>query len=728
MTDQHSASATFQIPELGCAEEFALIERGLSRVGGVGALYPDYLQRRLRVEFDPNTVDAEQIASRLHGMGFPVKDQTTSADAVWSPIYSRNLTILTGGLLLFISATLAIAAGEVTPIVAVTAIASTICSGSFVALAGLRAVRNLRLDMNALMTIAAVGATGIADYFEAATAMFLFGIAQWLERFSMDRARHAVETLVTLEPDVAHLKIGDELRDVDPDTLDVGDVVLVKPGERLPVDGEVSGGFSAVDEAPITGESIPAEKSDGDRVFAGSLNGEGSLEIRATRTAASTTLARIARLVDEAQATRAPTQRFVDAFARRYTPAVILLAVLVAVLPPALAWAGVWQSSLSGSALISDWLHRGLVLLVVACPCALVISTPVTIVCGLRQAARCGILIKGGEHLESAAVIDSIALDKTGTLTTGQPSVEQVVPLGRHTEEEVLRIAAMLEIHSEHPVAAAIAGAATARGIEFRPAEKFEAIRGFGICGSDDGKQYFVGSERLFIEEGLIEEADRRDVVDRIRQSAGSRASVWVGKRGQIIGALVISDEPRREAAEAIDELKRLGIRPVVMLTGDHQEIADRIAEKTGIDEVHAELLPQDKVESVRRLAQQHPHLAMVGDGVNDAPALAAARLGIAMGAQSSATALETADVVIMSPVLTRIGQLVRLGRRCRTILQQNIALSLSIKGVVLVLAAVNLATMWMAVAADVGTSMIVIANGMRLIERAPQANVDEEV
>jgi Cd2+/Zn2+-exporting ATPase len=565
--------------------------------------------------------------------------------------------------------------------------------------------------MNALMTIAAIGALGLREWFEAATAMLLFNVSLWLERSSMDRARRAVQGLVQLTPAVAHRIDADGLHDVHPDELDVGERVLVKPGERIPVDGVVVAGESAVNQATITGESMPVERTSGDDVYAGTHNAEGALEVRVGKPAAESTLAHIARQVEQAQVHRAPTARFVDQFARRYTPVVIVLAVLIAFGPP-----------LVTGAALGAWIHRSLVLLVIACPCALVISTPVTIVLGLYQAARRGMLIKGGEHLERAGRVTAVAFDKTGTLTTGEATVIEIVPQAGVTEDEVLRVAASLEQASDHPLAKAILAAARDRRLDLTAVADFSAVRGFGVQGTLDGERCFVGSPRMLRDAGkpiAIAPALDGDAARQLLSVNGTATIALVGTSSRLLGAIHLADPPRTEAARAIAELHALRIQPLMMLTGDSRAVAGAIARELGIDEVHAELLPDDKVREVGALAKRVPHLAMVGDGVNDAPALAAAHLGIALGSTASDVARETADVVILSPRLERVSELVRLGRRCRRLLAQNIVLALAIKAMVLLLAMADWATMWMAVAADVGASLLVIANGMRLVGRA---------
>lgn len=701
----NSQKGTVYIPALDCPDETAIIEKSLQRLPGVVSLTPDYVGRTLEIEFIPQHVDLQRIALEIRATGFdaeplvaPRPIEIQALPPRWRPTTTAGAALLAAALTLHVTGWASAAA------VSGLAIASALASSLPVARAAARALRARLLDMNVLMTVAAAGAIGIGDYFEAATAMFLFGVALWMESFSMDRARRTVWSLVEMAPKTAHLVRGHEIVDVEVARVAVGDRLLVRPGERVPVDGTICEGSSSVNQAPITGESMPVEKEPGDSVFAGSLNGEGSIQIEARRTADSSTLAHIARLVAQTQAARSPTQRFVDAFAHRYTPIVIALAVLVAFGPPLLASMGLSRGVATPW---TEWLHRGLVLLVIACPCALVISTPVTIVCGLFHAARRGVLVKGGVHLENAGRIEALAIDKTGTLTTAAARVTGVEPAAGHTADEVLAAAAALENHSEHPLARAIAMAAAQRGLPIAEVAEFAAIRGFGVRGNLDGNVLFVGSPRMFHDQGLL--------VSPLSAGLSAETLALVGGKSGLWGVIRMADLPRPEAAGAIEGLKRIGIRRIAMLSGDSRAVASRLATELGIDEVHAELLPEDKVKVVQELTGRFTHLAMVGDGVNDAPALAAASLGIALGSQSSDTALETADIVVMTPDLRRLVELVLLGRRVRRVLGQNIVLALATKGLVLLLAAAGLATMWMAVAADVGASLLVTLNGMRL-------------
>jgi len=492
--------------------------------------------------------------------------------------------------------------------------------------------------------------------------------------------------------------------------LKVGDRILVRPGERIPMDGRVETGQSTVDQSPITGESIPAEKETGDEVFAGTINGEGALRIVVTRHVKDTTLSRIVRMVEEAQGRRAPSQRFVDSFARIYTPVVIGLAVAIAVVPPLLF-----------DASFADWLYRALVLLVISCPCALVVSTPVTIVSAISNAARHGILIKGGAHLESAGSLQAIAFDKTGTLTLGRPKVTDIVSLNGHQPDELLSIAAAIEKNSEHALAAAIVTAAQHRELNIPRAEDFRSLAGRGAAGQIDGASFLIGSPQMMSEYALLD--DQAESVIRRLESEGRTISLVASEEGceltagaHLIGAIGLSDEIRPDAAEAISRLKAEGIDHTIMLTGDHIRAAKAVTSQIGVDDVRAGLLPEQKVQAVEELLEQYGKVGMVGDGVNDAPALARASIGIAMGAAGTDVALETADVALMSDDLRKVASLINLSRRSKRIIAQNIAFALGLKVVFLGLAMTGLATLWMAVFADMGASLIVTLNGMRML------------
>lgn len=570
------------------------------------------------------------------------------------------------------------------------------------------AVRGLRPNISSLMVIAVVGASVIGDWAEAATVVFLFGVAEWLEGWADRRAQRAVEALLEIAPKTATVKREDQFSDVPVEDVRVGETVAVKSGMNIPLDGEVLAGESAVNQAPITGESVPVDKKQGDTVFAGTVNGEGSLEIRVTKAAGDTTLARIIRLVKEAQEQKAPTQRFVDVFARYYTPAVTVGALLVLLIPP-LFLGGNW----------SEWLYRACVLLIIACPCALVISTPVSIVAGLTALAKRGVLVKGGAHLESIAKLKALAVDKTGTITEGKPQVQSVGTLNQKSEQEILRIAAAIDDHSSHPLAKAVVEHAKKQGVGFPRAENYQARSGRGAEGVVEGHAYFVGNHRFTHELGVCSE----DIERRLAAIESKGQSVIVvGHRphdnckGEVLGIIGVGDTVRPNAAEAIRALHAAGIESVVMLSGDNQRTADSIAKQVGIDEARGDLLPDDKVAAVKALREKHGSVGMVGDGVNDAPAMATATVGIAMGGVGTDAAIETADVTLMKDDLGKIAETIRLGKRTLGIIRFNIAFALTLKAIFLVLTLLGHASLWLAILADTGATLLVVANALRLL------------
>ncbi len=575
--------------------------------------------------------------------------------------------------------------------------------GFYVARAGLQSLRNRALDMNFLMSVAAVGAVAIGEWHEGAMVVFLFSLGNTLQSYTMDKTRQSIRNLLKLAPKQALVQRGGEEALVDIDQLRIGETIVVRPGERIAMDGVINAGSSSVNQAPITGESIPVDKLPGDRVFAGTINGNGSLEVEVDRLAADNTLARIMHLVEAAQAERAPAQALVDRFAAYYTPAVIALAVLLATVPP-----------LVGADFVS-WFKRALILLVVSCPCALVISTPVSIVSAIGNASRNGVLIKGGAYLEAMGRIRTVAFDKTGTLTAGQVTLTGMLALFGD-QDCLLAQAAALESRSEHPLAQALVQAAVARDLVLPSAREFQALTGSGATAVVDGRQLFIGNERLLAELGLSMDVDTEQQVATWR-SAGQTV-VHLFDRARILASFALADQVRPQAGEAISRLRQAGIQSVAMLTGDHRLAADAIGNQVGVDLVKAELLPQDKVTVINQLLKEYRQVAMVGDGVNDAPALAAATVGISLGAAATDAAIETADVALMADDLNRLAWLISLSRKTVAIIKQNIALSLLIKGIVLVLTLWGKAELWMGVFADTGAALVVIANGMRLMRQ----------
>lgn len=562
--------------------------------------------------------------------------------------------------------------------------------------------KRIRPDMNLLEIVAVTGAVAIGEWFEAATVSFLFAVSFVLEAWSIARARRAVEALMDLTPPTVHWAAGSQVRDVPAEDVPVGGIFVVKPGERVPLDGLVLQGESTLNQAPITGESLPVARESGQEVFAGSINGEGALTVESTRPASDTVLARIIRLIGEAQSKRAPSEQWVDHFARIYTPAVMALAFVVAMVP------------LYTGALWMPWIYRALVLLVIACPCALVISTPVSIVAGLASAARHGVLVKGGLYLEAPARLRAIAFDKTGTLTEGRPRVVEIHPFGSHAELELLRVAAALESQSGHPLARAIVEHAHSRGLVFPYAQDFQSVPGKGATGKVEGRAYWLGSHRHLEERGL-ETPEIHALLTT--QEARGRTLVALGTDGTLVGLIALADLVRQETPTTLQDLRRAGIGHLVMLTGDNQGTARAVAEQAGIAEFQADLLPEDKVTALDALVARHGQVAMVGDGVNDAPAMARATVGIAMGAMGSDAAIETADIALMRDDLSRIPWLVHHSRRTLHVIRQNIVFALGVKAVFVVLTILGHASLWTAIAADMGASLLVIFNGLRLLQ-----------
>jgi Cd2+/Zn2+-exporting ATPase len=566
---------------------------------------------------------------------------------------------------------------------------------------GLRALARLRFDMNGMMTGAVIGAALLGDWEEGAVVAFLYAVSNWLEGYTMDRARRSIHALMDFAPKEARVRRNGGEVVIPVEEVQVGDLLLIRPGEKLPMDGSVRAGFSVVNQAPITGESVPVEKAPGDPVYAGTLNGHGALEVKVTRRVEDTTLARIIHLVEEAQAQRAPSQQLVERFARVYTPAVFGLALALMVVP-SLFFAQPWET----------WIYRGLALLIVSCPCALVISTPVTIVSAIANAARHGVLIKGGAFLEELGRLKAIALDKTGTLTQGTPEVMDVIPLNGQTADDLLTLAAAVEVHSEHLLARAVIRAAKRRDLVLPEASGFTAIPGKGGRAVVGGRTIFVGSPRLFAE---VAHGQWDEEVAAALERQG-KTVMLIGTAQGALGIVALADQLRPESRQAVADLRVAGIQHIALLTGDNRAAAETIAAAVGADTVRAEVLPGQKLEAVRALQAEFGSLAMVGDGVNDAPALAASSVGIAMGVAGSDVALETADVALMADDLSKLPFLMRLGQAAVRVIQQNIVFALAIKAVAIAAVFPGWLTLWIAVLGDMGASILVTLNGMRLL------------
>jgi Cd2+/Zn2+-exporting ATPase len=686
-----------RVAGMDCASCAATVEKRVSQLPGVRRAVVNFAAGRLDAEHDPGLA-LEEIEKAVRDAGYGVE----SAQEVERPPFWRTpraISVFASALLFALGLVLGLAgAPEVT---SVAAYLGAIGVGGVpifrAAIAGLRA---RHMDMNVLMSAATVGAVGIGEWAEAASVVVLFAAGNALQVYAIDRTRGAVRALARLAPDEVLVRRGGSETLVGASEVAVGETVIVRPGERLALDGEVVEGRTTVDESPVTGESTPVEKGPGDAVYSGGLNGGGGVLVRVLREASDSTLQRIARLVEEAQATKAPAEQFVDRFSRLYTPIVVAAALVLAVVPPLLGGE------------FGTWFYRALALLIIACPCALVISTPVTVVSGIGAASRRGILVKGGAALEAAGRLKALAFDKTGTLTEGRPVVSRVVALDGRDEAEVLRLAAALERRSEHPLAHAILTAAD--GADLPPVASFRSVAGRGAEGEVGEKAYLIGSPRLFAERGIALDgaSEALEAVERAGETP-----VILGSEETPVAIFGITDAVRPEARATLESLREAGVGELVMLTGDTEAPARRIAEELGIG-YRARLLPEQKVEAVRELVFKHVDAGMVGDGVNDAPALAASSVGFAMGAAGTDVALETADVALMQDDLPKLAEAVRLSRSAEGIIKQNVAVSILIKGLFVLLAPFGLVALWLAVLADMGTSIAVTLNGLRLFRR----------
>jgi Cd2+/Zn2+-exporting ATPase len=724
------------VPEMDCPTCAGKVDKSLEGLEGIIEAETKPTTGTVEVVYDAEKVSADGIVDAIEGAGYEatVGDGTVpSPSDVWTSrrglLTWTGAVFLTAGLLVEFVVTganvpvLSLSGFELT-VADVFLLASVVVSGAPVVRSGYYSAKGLSLDIDLLMGTAIVSATGVGLYVEAGTLAVLYSVAELLETYSMDRTRDSLRELVALSPEEATV-----LRDAGEETVpveevEVGDTVVVRPGEKIPVDGVVSEGESAVDESPITGESVPADKTEDEEVYAGTFNESGYLEVQATTDASRTTLSRIIELVGEAQEKKTEKEQFVDRFAGYYTPAVVVLAVLTAVVPPLVLGMDA-----------TTWFVRGLTLLVIACPCAFVISTPVTVASGVTSAARNGVLIKGGNHLEAMGGVDAVVFDKTGTLTKGELTVTDVVPVGTATEDEVLRYAGALESRSEHPIADAVLETVEERGVSMPEVTGFENITGKGVRGRVGDEVYYAGKPGVFEEMGfelggVFSDGGRAepehddlitDVVGDLQKDG--KTVVVVGTEDEILGFLGIADEARPSAKKAVENLHRMGVRPLVMLTGDNEGTARAVADELGIDKYRAELLPEDKVEAVEELEEEHGDVAMVGDGVNDAPALATATVGVAMGAVGTDTAIETADIALMGDDLSKLPYLYALAHKANSVIRQNIWTSLGVK----LLLAVGVPFGYVSVAVavvvgDMGMSLGVTGNAMRLSRMIPDS------
>ncbi|UOR11152.1 heavy metal translocating P-type ATPase [Halobacillus amylolyticus] len=691
---------SYKIEGMDCGSCAMTIEKHLTRNPNVKEVSVNFSTGKMHIDHNTNQQEIIKEVERA-GFGASLESSRKQQEGP-SETKQKDATTMISGLLLalgfFGSFT------NITPeLITVLYAAAIVIGGYKPARSAFYAIKSGSLDMNVLMASAATGAAFIGEWFEGATVVWLFALGNTLQNRSIERTRESIRSLINLTPSEATVKIGEKLVRKPVEDVSINDRIVIKPGEKIPLDGEIISGTSSINQAPITGESMPIDKQQGDTVYAGTVNENGSLEVNVTKLVEDTTIAKIIHLVEEAQEKKAPTQAFVDRFARVYTPIVFGLALLVMVIPPLLGF-GTW----------SEWLYKGLALLVVACPCALVISTPVAIVSAIGNAAKNGVLIKGGTFLEKAGAIKAIAFDKTGTLTEGKPNVSEVLSI-HGNEEELISITRTIEEHSTHPIAQAITTYATEQDIDAKNGDSFKAITGKGAQATINGVEYFAGNPKLY-DEMNVPLTDLEDRIQTLQQDG--HTLVVVGTRSEVLGVIAVADTIRDITVQSIQNLKQAGMGEMVMLTGDNEGTAKKIAAQTGVDRYFAELLPEDKVTAVKKLRKEGKSVAMVGDGINDAPALATADLGIAMGGAGTDTAMETADIVLMADNLEKLPHTIRLSRRALTIIKQNVWFSLLTKLAALFLIFPGILTLWMAVLSDTGAALLVILNSMRLLKQ----------
>lgn len=697
-------ATVFRIGGLDCGDCAAKLEKRITAMPGVRSATVNFGAAQLSVE---HVISDSLIIQAVKQAGYSAEkiDKTlrrASVDVVWWK-NGRTLATIVSGVLLVMASILDWF--EVPNSLVIPLYGLAIVSGGFhSAIRGYYSLRSLSLDMNFLMTIAVLGAAAIGEWSEGAAVAFLFSFGNTLQAYTLDKTRQSIRSLMELTPLEALVRKDKEDVRLPVDDIAVGDIIVVKPGERIAMDGIVKSGVSAVNQATITGESTPVEKAAGDTVYAGTINEHGALEITVTKSADNSTLARISHLVEEAQGQKAPSQQFVDVFAKYYTPLVLATAVGVMVLP--------WLLFQQPFAL---WFYNGLVLLVISCPCALVISTPVSIVSAIGNASRRGVLIKGGAYLEQMGTVKAVAFDKTGTLTEGRPVVTDIVATPGYHERELLQIAGGIEKWSEHPLAQAVV--LKAKGLDLKSATHFKALVGRGARAQVEGQEMYIGNLRLFEELGF-DLASHQEVLAALEQQG--KTVILLGGRKTIYGLIAVADTLREGSREALQALHQAGVRHISMLTGDNERVAGAIAGNLQLDAVYSGLLPEDKVITVKQIASEHGSVVMVGDGVNDAPALAVATVGVAMGVAGSDVALETADVALMADDLGKLAYIIKLSHKTVAIIKQNIAFALVIKIVFILSLFLGMGNLWLAVLADMGASLLVTLNGMRLMRRLP--------
>jgi len=694
--------SVYRLQGLSCANCAAKFEKNIEAIESVEAVQVNFGAAKLTVDGE---VSIEQLEQAGAFDGIKVLPERQRHIEEKEPFWKKrhNLTAMISVFFIVIGYLLYFQVGQDHPLTVITFLVAILIGGFDLFKVGLKNLTRLEFDMNTLMTIAIIGAAIIGEWAEGAVVVFLFALSEALESYSVDKARNSIRSLMDIAPNRATVQRGNQMIELDVEDIIIDDRMIVKPGEKLALDGIVMQGTSSINQAAITGESMPVQKTPGEEVFAGTINEEGSLEIQVTKRVEDTTIAKIIHLVEEAQAERAPSQRFVDQFAKYYTPAIMVIALLVAILPP-LLFGGIW----------ADSVYLGLAVLVVGCPCALIISTPVAIVTAIGNAANRGVLIKGGIHLEEAGKLSVIALDKTGTLTEGKPEVTDVIPLAHLNEREILGISKAMESFSQHPLATAIIRKAEVEQVTDYQAENFQSITGKGATASVQDTAYFIGNPRLFEEMLSIPEVIQQQITGL--QTEG-KTVMLLGTNNHIEALIAVADQLRTSSTSVIEKLHELGIKKTMMLTGDNQATGDAIGSQLGLSETHADLLPEDKLTKIKEWQEEYGNVAMVGDGINDAPALASATVGIAMGGAGTDAALETADIALMADDLEQLPYTIALSRKALHVIKQNISFSLGVKIIALLLVIPGWLTLWIAIFADVGATLLVVLNSMRLMK-----------
>jgi len=690
----------YRLANLTCANCAMKFEKNIQSLQGVTEVNVNFGASKLRVKGAVTVYDLEKAGAFDGIKVVPINSKRTIE---YNPFYKRKENILTflSLILLVVGIIISFQTTEADPYAIAFFALSMVIGGYEMFWSGLKNLSRFYFDMKTLMTIAIIGAAIIGEWREGAVVVFLFAVSEALEAYSMTKARQSIRQLMDIAPARAFIRRNGETHELATEDIMIGDTLIVKPGQKIAMDGEVLSGNSSINQAPITGESMPVAKAPGDEVFAGTLNEEGALEVRVTKRVEDTTIAKIIHLVEEAQAEKAPSQKFVDQFAKYYTPIIILIALLVAVIPP--LFSGDWHT----------WIYQGLAVLVVGCPCALVVSTPVAIVTAIGNAAKHGVLIKGGIHLEEMGRLQAIAFDKTGTLTKGYPEVTDIVIETMFTDHDVIQKVASVESYSGHPLARAIVNYASTQNITHTLAENFHSVTGKGAKAFVDGVEVAIGSLKWAQEATTITGVVKANVEDLQKQGKSVMVILF---NNLYVGHLAVADAIRETSPSVLIKLKQLGLKHIVMLTGDHPTTAVAIGKMLNLTDVRAGLMPDEKLQAVKGLRSEYGRIAMVGDGMNDAPALAAATVGIAMGGAGTDAALETADVALMADDLEKLPYTIQLSRKALRIIKENIMFALGLKIIALLLIIPGWLTLWIAIFADMGATLLVVLNSMRLL------------